>query len=350
MAAAETDQPELGYGQSLRDRYVVVGVDASPYTVKVRAVLRYRHLPYAWLCRMPQFYAPLANVKPLLMPVVRFPGGSHRTDSSSIIAELERAHPRQRSVQPDDAVLGFYAALIEDMADEWMTKLLYYYRFTGAADREFASAWVMDDAYPDLDAPELAAKAAAFLKRQDERRDIVGATPHNEALLVASFSRLLEILRPLFANERFLFGSRPSVADFALYGQLRTLDADPTPAAIIRSQAPRLEYWVRRADDLSGVDGHWQESAAANDVVVGLLRMIGDTYLPYLKANFDADAAGQDRFAVTLTGGTYAQPVFRYHIKCLKTLRATFAALAPADRGRATPLLKETGCLPYLLS
>ncbi len=341
--------PKLTYAAALRDRYVVVGVDASPYTMKVRAVLRYRHLPHAWLCRMPQFYAPLAGVKPLLMPVVRFPDGSHRTDSSSIIAELERVHPGHRSVQPDDAVLAFYALLIEDMADEWMTKPLFFYRFNHAADRQFASAWVMDDAYPDMSEAELAAKADAFVRRQDERRDIVGATPQNEKLLAASFTRLLTILRPLFANERFLFGSRPSVADFALYGQLRTLDADPTPSAIIRSQAPRLEYWVRRADDLSGIDGQWQESAAASDVVSGLLRMIGDTYLPYLKANFDADAAGQDRFAVTLAGQNYAQPVFRYHVKCLKTLRAAFAVLAPADRDRAMPLLEESGCLAYLL-
>ncbi|MEO8559751.1 MAG: hypothetical protein ABI439_11860, partial [Rhodospirillales bacterium] len=79
-------------------------------------------------------------------------------------------------------------------------------------------------------------------------------------------------------------------------------------------------------------------------------RMIGDTYLPFLKANFDADLAGQDRFAVTLAGQAYAQPTFRYHVKCLKTLREAFAALAPADRDRATPLLTTTGCLPYLLS
>jgi len=341
--------PDLDYAPSLRDRYVVVGVDASPYTVKVRAVLRYRRLPHAWLCRMPQFYAPLAAVKPLLMPVVRFPDGSHRIDSTSIVAELERAHPSQRSVQPDDPVLAFYAALIEDMADEWMTKLLYFYRFQGSPDREFASAWVMDDAYADLSETELAAKADTFLQRQEERRAVVGATQDNAPLLEKSFARLLDLLRPLFAMERFLFGSRPSVADFALYGQLHTLCADPTPAALIHARAPRADYWLRRADDLSGIDGAWQKSGNANATVAGLLRMIGDTYLPYLKANAEADGAGQDRFAVTLGDGAYAQKPFRFHVKCLKNLREAFAALSPSDRARATPMLQASGCLLYLL-
>jgi glutathione S-transferase len=340
------EQPD--YAPSLRDRYLVVGVEASPYTVKVRAVLRYRRLPHAWLCRMPQFYPPLAGVKPLLMPVVRFPDGSHHIDSTTIVGALERAHPGARSVLPADPVLAFQAALIEDMADEWMTKLLYFYRFNHAPDRRFAAAWVMDDAYPDLDAAALAEKAAAFLQRQDSRREIVGAQQENQPVLQAGFARLVETLKPAFALDRFLFGSRPSLADFALFGQLHTLCSDPTPSAIIRARAPRLEYWVRRAHDLSAVEGAWQQSPEPSDTVVNLLRLIGDTYLPYLAANAEADAAGRERFTVELADGSFTQPPFRFHVKCLAALRTAFAALTPADKARAAPLLRDTGCLAYL--
>lgn len=339
---------QIDYAPSLRDRYLVVGVEASPYTVKVRAVLRYRRLPHAWLCRMPQFYPPLAAVKPLLMPVVRFLDGSYRIDSTTIVAALERDHPGQRSVQPEDPVLAFHAALIEDMADEWMTKLLYFYRFNHAADRRFAAAWVMDDAYPDLDEAGLAEKAAAFLQRQDSRREIVGAQAENQPVLHRSFARLIDTLKPAFALDRFLFGSRPSLADFALFGQLHTLCSDPTPCALIRERAPRLEYWVRRVHDLSGVDGAWQALPEPSDTVVALLRLIGDTYLPYLAANAQADAAGEERFAVELAEGRFTQPPFRFHVKCLGALRAAFAALTPTDKARAEPLLRDTGCLDYL--
>ena len=140
----------------------------------------------------------------------------------------------------------------------------------------------------------------------------------------------------------------PSAADFALYGQLRTLSADPTPAALLRAQAPRLEYWLRRADDLSGVDGQWQVSPQPGAVVVDLLHMIGDTHLPYLAANARADAAGRDHFAVDLAGGPFAQPPFRFHVKCLAALRAAYAALTPAEKDRAAPVLMTTGCLAYL--
>ncbi len=332
-----------------QDKYEIVGVESSPYTAKVRAVMRYRHLTHTWLCRAPQFYQPLADIKPLLMPVVRFPDGSHHVDSTPIILALEAAHPGQRSVQPDDPVMAFCSLVIEDMADEWLTKCLFHYRFADKADREFASNWVMDDTYPDIDVSELTAKSRAFLERQTERMAMVGILPENTPVIEASFFRFLDILGPFFALDRFLFGSRPSLADFGLLGQLNTLCSDPTPAAIIRAKAPRSFYWVRRGHDLSGVDGDWQSSRTPNSAVMALLTVAGDTYLPYLSANEKAVTEQRSMFTIDLPNGAYRQRPFRYHVKCLTVLRATFNALLPSDRKRAMPLLNDTGCFEYLV-
>ena len=331
-------------------KYEIVGVESSPYTVKVRAVLRYRHLPHIWLCRFPQFYPPLAAVRPLLMPVVRFPDGRHRIDSTPIILELEALHPERRRVQPDDPVLALYSLLIEDMADEWLAKCLFHYRFSHDADRVFASNWVMDDAYPELAAPELAEKAAAFLDRQTGRMEAVGAGPENAPVIEASLHRILDILGPNFAMERFLFGSRPSLADFGLYGQLKTLCTDPTPAALIRATAPRADFWLRRADDLSGVDGAWQDDAVPGTAVTGLLAMAGDTYLPYLRANTTALAEDRAEFTIDLPSGAFRQQTYRYQAKCLDALRTAFDTLTADDRVRANPVLEAAGCLEYLVA
>ena len=87
--------------------YRIIGVESSPYAVKVRAVMRYRRLPYVWVARMPQYFAETAGVRPLIMPVVQFPDGSYRTDSTPIIHDLERLHSGVRSVIPDDVALAF---------------------------------------------------------------------------------------------------------------------------------------------------------------------------------------------------------------------------------------------------
>jgi glutathione S-transferase len=329
--------------------YQVIGVESSPYTAKVRAVMRYRRLAHTWLCRAPQFHPPLANVHPLLMLVVRFPGDDYRVDSTPIILALEGLHPAERSVIPDDPVAALYCRLIEDMADEWLTKCLFHYRFSNEADRRFAPQWVMDDSFPNIDTAELQQKSAAFLGRQSERMAMVGVTRENTPVLERTLERILGILGPFVALDRFLFGGRPSLADFGLFGQLKTLCADPTPAALIRRTAPRVEHWVRRVDDLSGVEGDWQSEPEPNDAALKLLAMAGDTYLPFLAANALALELGKDELSVDLRDGSYRQRPFSYHSKCLAALRSVFVDLSQAHKERARPVLRDTNCLDYLV-
>ena len=303
--------------------YILYGVEASPYTVKLRAALRYRRLPYRWVCRSVRLYAPLADVRPQIMPVLEFPDGERRTDSTPLLEELERRHGPERSLLPERPRDRFLALLIEDFADEWLVKSLFHYRFQADEDADFAALWVMDDAREALDAAELAAAAPAFRDRQRGRMALVGCTPEAGPLLEASYLRVLAAMEASVANSRFLFGSRPSVADLALFGQLKTLGADPTPMALMRAHAPRTDAWVRRADDLSGVEGAWEEPAPA---VQDLLAMARELYWPFLKANATGDVD------LALGGWRFRQPHFRYQAKCHGRLATLLAALDPDVR------------------
>jgi len=51
---------------------------------------------------------------------------------------------------------------------------------------------------------------------------------------------------------------------------------------------------------------------------------------------------------LSLPGGTYAQAPFKYQAKCYATLKSKLAGLPPHARAVVDPLLKETGCFPYL--
>ena len=303
--------------------YVLYGVEASPYTVKLRAALRYRRLRYRWVCRFVQMYEPLAHVRPQLTPVLQFPDGDLRTDSTPILEALEERHGAGRSLLPECPRDRFLAWLVEDMADEWLTKCLFFYRFDTPEDGEFAARWVMDDARADLSAGEHAAAVPPFLERQTGRMALVGCTPEAAPLLEASYLRVLDALETTVANGRFLFGTRPSVADLALFGQLKTLGADPTPMAVMRARAPRTDAWVRRADDLSGVEGEWEEPGPA---VAALADMAREIYWPFLKANAAGDVD------MLLAGHRFRQPHFRYQAKCYDRLAKLHAALAPGVR------------------
>src|SRR3546814_2271154 len=88
---------------------------------------------------------------------------------------------------------------------------------------------------------------------------MVGCTPDNAPLIEAGYERLLDILAPHVGGARYLFGSRPSLADFALYGQLAQLTIDPQPQRICRERAPVVESWAITLDDASGIDGERSE-------------------------------------------------------------------------------------------
>ena len=331
------------------DRYVVVGQNGSPYSMKLRAVMRYRRLPFDWVLRTERNMGEFAAVKPLLMPMIRFPGETKwRVDSTPIIDALEQRHPGQRSVIPDSSGRAFLAYLIEDFADEWLTKAMFHYRWTYDADIQYASFWIADDFFPDQKGDARAAAARRFAERQIERMPLVGCTPQNAPIIEATYTRSLDLLETHVGLHDHLFGSRPSIADFGLLGQLKTLATDPTPLAIMRERAQRTESWTRQLDDASGLEGEWYpDRVALPEATVGLLRLAAETYLPFLVANAAAIERGDEKFEVKLLGQTYVQAPFVYQRKCLAALRKRFAALNAAGLDEIGPLLEETGCLPY---
>jgi len=241
----------------MTETYVLHGANPSPYSMKMRAVLRYRRLPFEWRNGPGARDVAVAAGLPPVIPVLRFPDGTLLNDSTPLIEELERRYPGQRSLVPDDPGQAFIAFLIEDMADEWLTKAMYHYRWWYEPDRAFAALWVMGDRMIGRPPAEVAQTGQAFIDRQVGRMALVGSTAENRPTIEKSYLRVLDTLEKGLPAQPFLFGSRPSLADVALFGQLSTLSVDPTPAGIMRERAPNVLTWLLRLDDASGVEGDW---------------------------------------------------------------------------------------------
>src|SRR6516165_9367015 len=96
-------------------RYELVGCNGSPYSRKMLAILRYRHLPHNWRVEDPATL-PSDVAGPLrLMPMLRVPGSARfECDSTPLAHMLEARHPRARSIIPDDPAATFLCHLIED--------------------------------------------------------------------------------------------------------------------------------------------------------------------------------------------------------------------------------------------
>ncbi len=327
--------------QSNGERYTLIGGNASPYSMKMRALMHYRRLPYDWILRSLATDHLIADMRPVLVPVLMLPDGSRHLDSTRLIYMLEERHPGDRSVVPDEAAVAFLAHLVEDMADEWVTKMMFHYRWAYEPDIHYASHWIADDRAADKSAEEREKFARFFAERQIGRMPLVGCTPENAPLIEAGYHFIIGLLRDHIGSAGYLFGTRPSMADFGLYGQLRTLSQDPTPQSILRREAQAAESWLRQLDDASGIEGEWR---GMDDLSVPAKELTGYAariYLPFLAANEAAVKKGEEKFTVSLDGRPYAQGVFGYQVKCLEDLRRRYAALPEADQQKIDPLLGE---------
>ena len=330
---------------------ILVGAPGSPYSRKLRAVLRYRRIPFAWVQAGGPEARALPRPKVELLPqlVLRAPSGEleARTDSTPLIRALEREHAG-RSVIPADPVVALVDALLEDYADEWLTKAMFHYRWAFAPD--VAQAAAILPRWRKTDEPEEAAVAAGklFSERQIGRLGVVGSSPATAATIESSYRRLLSLLDARLAEAPFVFGARPAAADFGLYGQLTQLAGfDPTPRRVALEVAPRVVAWVDVVEDLSGhepSDADWVRREALPGSLRALYAEVGRVYAPFLLANADALARGAGRVECTIDGRPFVQKPFPYQGKCLAWLREAHAALAAGDRAALDAFLAGTGC------
>jgi len=330
----------------------LMGAPGSPYTRKMLALLRYRRIPYAMLWgghQNPPAGLPEPKVK--LLPTFYFPTEAGQVeavvDSTPIIRRLEKEYSG-RSVIPDDPALAYLNELVEDYADEWLTKAMFHYRWYFEADRDNAAPLLVFWSSPTLPHADAQRLADMFSKRQTERLYVVGSNDVTASAIEDSYERFIDLLDELLQHGGYVLGARPSSADFAIYGQLTQLAIiEPTSAAVTRARSQRVRAWLDRVEDLSGLEpqaGDWFTPEEAAERLRPLLAEIGRVYVPFLKANAEALMAGRESFETEIDGMPWQQPTFPYQAKCLKHLRDTAATLSEDTRTALGKMFSGTGC------
>ncbi|PCJ69794.1 MAG: glutathione S-transferase [Rhodobiaceae bacterium] len=330
----------------------LMGAPGSPYTRKMLAVLRYRRIPYRLLFNR-DGGVPAGYPKPKvgLLPTFFLPNASGEleavVDSTPLIRRFETEY-EGRSVVPSDPAIAFLDYLLEDYADEWLTKAMFHYRWHFQADIERASAilprWTLAP-QPEKQALEL---GKIFGERQISRLYVVGSSDETAPVIEASYERYLGAMRAHLEGSSFMLGGRPGASDFAAYGQLTQLAKfDPTPMQLTLDKAPVVFAWVDLVDDLSGMepgDDEWVSRDAVSDTLIDVFKQIGNYYVPALLANAKALMNGDAQVDTEIDGAHWVQQPFAYQGKCLQWLREGRANLSEKDRGFVDDVLAGTGC------
>jgi glutathione S-transferase len=340
----------------MTERIKVFGAPASPYTQKMISIMRYRHIAYEFyigdvsgrLSRIEGIEPP----KPVLLPTLLLKDGQGNlqatTDTTPIIKRFENEYP-DRKLLPEDPALSFINYLLEDFGDEWVTKYMFHYRWYFEEDANNASTILpLSDLATDMDDGTLKEVKKMIHDRQHGRLWVVGSNDTTAKLIDSSYRRFVKLMDDHLSVSRFLFGEKPSSADFAIYGQLTQLIGfDPTSRRIASENSLRLVSWVDVMADLSGHDvnnSNWTSLEDSPPSLKEIMKEFGQMYVPALLANAKAIMEGDETWETEIDGSTWKQKAFPYQAKCLKWIKEEFNTLSKNDKTRIKTFLEGTGC------
>lgn len=332
----------------------LIGAVGSPYTRKMLSLLRYRRIPHKITWGQPEVVLPTLGIelpKPVLLPTFILPDANGdlaaATDSTPLIRRLE-AMSSDRSVLPVDPALAFIDYLLEDFADEWVTKYMFHYRWHLQADAENAATVLPLNFRVNMPPEQHDQMKNMILERQIGRLYVVGSNDTTAPIIDASYRRYLEAMEAHLQTQPYMLGKRPGAADFAMFGQLTQLVGfDPTPRAIAHQLSPRTVAWTSLMEDLSGLEpgaDDWNGADQMPATLRGILTEVGRMYVPALLANSRALQAGEKSWEAEIDGSPWTQPTFPYQAKCLKWINEQYQALDTEDRARVDRIVAGTGC------
>ncbi|MEO1304081.1 MAG: glutathione S-transferase family protein [Pseudomonadota bacterium] len=321
--------------------YRLFGAETSPYSVKVRSFLRYKGVDFEWIGRSKstdEEFAALARVP--TVPLLLSPTRPANQDSTSILATVEADHANPSAV-PEDPACAALALILEDYADEWLNKLMFFNRWGQKPDRDLAGERTMEQIL-DGELPRAKKKTRdQIIKRMRDRLPLVGIEKKNEKTLKPSFERFFTLLNTHLEQSLFLFGGRPSAADFAIAGQVAQLLMDPTPGDWLRANAPFVTAWSEFMDTPTA-GGPFKSLDEIRPTLLALFKdEVAATYLPWARANMDAAQAQAERVSLKLDGKVYEQITQHYAARAFKAV--TTAVQSAKEAPGLSDFLAESG-------
>ena len=326
--------------------YTIFGLEESPYSVKVRSYFRYKRIPHDWKTRAddPETYSSLARLP--LVPLVATPDGEGIQDSTPILERMESDFP-EPSIYPEGTTASFVSALLEEFGDEWGNKWMFHYRWRREDDQLSAARRIGNWMNPAQGEEALNATTRQIQARMVDRVWFVGSSDQTANQIEQSFQDTINILETHLADRPYLFGSRPSFADFALWGQIYNANRDPSPAKFVQA-TPRVLAWTRRM--LSPLDeGPFENWDSIEPTLTPLVeQQVGQLFLPWSVANTAAIESNSEEFSVELAGQPWSQKPQKYHARSLAALRQKYSVVANDEQ--LASYLSSTGCLDHLTS
>jgi len=329
-------------------QFRLMGLEPSPYTMKVESFLKFKGIPYEWVSRNlrnENLFQKHAKVQ--LIPLLFFPSGETMQDSTQIIERLEKEWDGP-TIHPEDEALWFLSCLFEEFGDEWCNKLMFFQRWFYETDAKATGKRLARERLEGRWWAPIARPVAARLlvRRMVPRLVYSGGNETNISQLKRSFIDLSAMLDTHFQNRPYLLGKRPCFGDFGLWCNYYQAWTDPTAHNYLEENTPALVNYIKRMLSPS-VQGEFEAFETLRSTLTPILeREVATRFLPWMEANHRAWQAGEGETSLQMNGSLFQQKTFKYQANTLDELRRKFGTVS--SNRILCDFLEETQCLTLL--
>lgn len=229
--------------------YELFAWGSSPYSAKVRAYFKYRKIAYKEITPSIVTFRKrlIPKVGKMIMPVVIRNDGHVMQDSTDIICQIEASMGVGRvSIFPNNPVLQLVNLLLELNADEWMVMSAMRYRWQRPGNRDYIVQDFGDCIAPWLPKPlrKFAGRKVADRMQAHLRR--LGIEGDMGAAIDAWTESYLAAMNKILADQPYILGSHPTLADFAIFGPVSAhLYRDPASREVLEPHQ-HVVAWIER--------------------------------------------------------------------------------------------------------
>ena len=322
--------------------YRLFGAETSAYSTKMRSYLKYKGVAFDWTPRTEETEEELKRVSRFpTLPVLVTASGFAVHDTTPMMEALEADSP-EPSAMPADPALAFLVCVLEEYADAWLAKTVFHYRWTRKKDQRLAAQRSIDDYYVTTQIPDRKAAEDRAIENMGAQLKTMQLEGELGDALEKSLKRFVRLLDEHLKKHLFIFGERPSMADFAIAGQLIQMMKDPTPAKVIEKEGPFVAKWCEfmAAPTASG------PFAALEDLTETLAPIFKDDlgvfFLRWAAENLESSLAGAETFTVTLGKDEVALVPLRSAARSFRELRRKFVGAQAVEALKAFTDASET--------
>jgi glutathione S-transferase len=288
--------------------YGLVGSEMSMFTRKLEAQLRFQQIPWYWSFKTQARTAEVeARTGTHFIPALITPDKWMIHDTIAIGPFLHDRF-RHAPVIPDTPLQRACCFILEDVFNHWLGPICVHTRWCYPDN----VAWVgprfgantvldrsIDEPFTEQELRDLTPIGDMMYESFGRNVcDVNGVGPEQQPAVQAAFTRLLQVLDEHFANNDFLLGPRPCLADFALAGACKAhFVTDPVPLGWLGLHRDMLFAYTDRLFGTHAFgDRHWLEDDAVPVSLQGLLTYAQETYFQSARANIAAGLRGEKFF------------------------------------------------------